>query len=370
LLIRYTTSKKGKPVKQAEIYTQKDHNIDTFLIDRDARWVCSILSKSGHKAYIVGGAVRDLLIGKSPKDFDIVTDASPRKVKKIIRNSRIIGKRFRLVHVFFRTGKILEVATFRALESEAGNAVYGPIEEDVQRRDFTINALYYDPLDQRIYDYVGGYKHIRQKKIYSIIPLKKSFQEDPVRMVRAVKYSASTGSRLTFFLKRQIKKDAGLICSCSLSRMTEELFKIFLSGFSAPIMKELNSLGLLEGILPAFCEEGRQTGVLDEFFQQLEFLDKKREDQIDELTRGQILYYVLEPFMISKGFFNEARPEYRDGINMMKELLKPLVSANKDIEKALTLMFKRRNLTVPRKRVRPVRPRKKHISPHAREKKA
>ena len=193
MLIRYGTDKNGDFIKKAVIYTQEEHLIPNNKIDPDALQIVNRLRDSGFTAYIVGGAVRDLIIGNTPKDFDIVTDATPSKIKKIFRNSRIIGRRFRLVHVVFGT-KIFEVSTFRSIcEGSVGNS-FGTIDEDVQRRDFTINALYYDPIQKQVIDYVGGMRDIKKHILRPVIPLDHIFIEDPVRMLRAVKYSATKPS--------------------------------------------------------------------------------------------------------------------------------------------------------------------------------
>ena len=140
MLFRYSADKNGKPVKKAVIYTKNEHGIQLQNIDADALRVITRLRDAGFDSYIVGGAVRDLIVGKTPKDFDIVTDATPSRIKKIFRNSRIIGRRFRLVHVFFGP-KIFEVSTFRStVDGSVGNS-FGTIDEDVMRRDFTLNAL-------------------------------------------------------------------------------------------------------------------------------------------------------------------------------------------------------------------------------------
>lgn len=188
MLVRYSTTEKGAHSKRAEIYTAKEHGIRRKDIDPDAIRIAHRLKSAGHSAYIVGGAVRDLLVGRVPKDFDLVTDAHPRKIKRLFRNSRIIGKRFRLVHVFFRE-KIIELSTFRSLDHQGENNVYGTIQEDVLRRDFTLNALYYCPIEEIIIDYIGGVKDIRNRKIRPLIPLKTIFTEDPVRMIRALSSS-------------------------------------------------------------------------------------------------------------------------------------------------------------------------------------
>ena len=145
MLFRYSADAKGRPVKKAIIYTKDEHSISPQKIDPDALFIVKQLHSHGYDAYIVGGAVRDLLVQKEPKDFDIVTDATPSKIKKIFRNSRIIGRRFRLVHVFFGP-KIFEVSTFRSISDGSVGNSFGTMDEDALRRDFTLNALYYDPL--------------------------------------------------------------------------------------------------------------------------------------------------------------------------------------------------------------------------------
>lgn len=252
MLIRYATDKKGKPVKKAVIYTRDEHRILRSRIDSDAFFVVSRLRDAGFDAYIVGGAVRDLLIGKEPKDFDIVTDATPSKIKRLFRNSRIIGKRFRLVHVFFGE-KIFEVSTFRSItEGSVGN-VFGTIDEDVQRRDFSMNALYYDPLREQVIDYVHGIDDIRRRVLRPVISLDRIFEEDPVRMLRAVKYSATTGCRLPAALKRRIRKSAHLLSPVSPSRLTEEMLKIVNSGHAYDIVMAALSCDLYMYLQPTAC---------------------------------------------------------------------------------------------------------------------
>ena len=235
MLYRYSSDNKGKPIKKAVIYTKSEHNISLNNIDTDCLKVISHLRDYGFDSYIVGGAVRDLIVGKTPKDFDIVTDATPSKIKKLFRNSRIIGKRFRLVHVFFGD-KIFEVSTFRSnVEGSVGNS-FGTIDEDVLRRDFTLNALYYDPIKEHVIDYVGGVEDIRKKIIKPVIPLNRIFEEDPVRMLRAVKYSATVNCKMSWNLKRKIRKSAYLLSPISPSRLTEEILKIMNSGHAYDII--------------------------------------------------------------------------------------------------------------------------------------
>lgn len=237
MLYRYGTDKNGKLVKKAVVYTKSEHLISHDNIDPDALQIINRLKDADFTAYIVGGAVRDLIVGNKPKDFDIVTDATPSKIKKIFRNSRIIGRRFRLVHVVFGE-KIFEVSTFRSIcEGSVGNS-FGTIEEDVQRRDFTMNALYYDPVMEQVIDYVGGLKDIKKHLLRPVIPVDKIFVEDPVRMLRAIKYSATTHAKMPRMLHHKIRISAGLLSSVSPSRLTEEMLKILNSNHASLIISE------------------------------------------------------------------------------------------------------------------------------------
>ncbi|MBQ4554776.1 MAG: polynucleotide adenylyltransferase PcnB [Spirochaetaceae bacterium] len=298
MLIRYSQNKDGKPVKKAVIYTSNEHCIRNEDIDPDALRVITQLKSFGFSAYLVGGAVRDLLLGKTPKDFDIVTDATPSKIKKLFRNSRIIGRRFRLVHVFFGS-KIFEVSTFRSISTGTVGNNFGTMDEDVQRRDFTLNALYYDPLKMQIIDYVGGVRDIKKQVIKPVIPLEKIFVEDPVRMLRAVKYAASTGFKLPIQLKRKICKSAHLLSPVSPSRLTEELLKIINSGHAYDIVKLCLETDLYMYLQPgatSFMYE--KAGFEKRYLERLKKLDALH--QINPEARlGQKLTYIIYDFIES-----------------------------------------------------------------------
>lgn len=252
MLYRYGTDVKGNLVKKAVVYTKDEHLISNNKIDPDAIQIINRLRDAGYTAYIVGGAVRDLIVGNTPKDFDIVTDATPSKIKKIFRNSRIIGKRFRLVHVFFGP-KIFEVSTFRSIADGTVGNKFGTMDEDVCRRDFSLNALYYDPIKEQIIDYVDGVRDIKKRRIEPVIPLDVIFKDDPVRMLRAVKYAAGTGFHLPHKLKRTICKSASLLGPVSPSRLTEELIKIINSGSAYNIISLAMQTDIYMHIQPAAC---------------------------------------------------------------------------------------------------------------------
>ena len=304
MLIRYSSNKNGKPEKKAIVYTSNEHCIKNEDIDSDALKVITQLRSFGFSAYLVGGAVRDLLLGKTPKDFDIVTDATPSKIKKLFRNSRIIGRRFRLVHIFFGS-KIFEVSTFRSISAGTVGNNFGTMDEDVQRRDFTLNALYYDPIKMQIIDYVGGVRDIKKQIINPVIPLETIFIEDPVRMLRAVKYAATTGFKLPYQLKRKICKSAYLLSPVSPSRLTEELLKIINSGHSYDIVKLC-----LETDLYMYLQPGATSFMYEKSGFEKKYLDRlKHLDALQainpEARLGQKLTYIIYDFIESLTNWNE-----------------------------------------------------------------
>jgi len=254
---RYSAGKDGKPEKKAVIYTCDEHGINFADVESEAVSIIKKLKSAGFDAYIVGGAVRDLILGKKPKDFDIVSAASPARIKRLFRNSRIIGRRFRLVHVYFGD-RIFEVSTFRSLKDGHSSNTFGTIDDDVLRRDFTLNALYYDPEQQIVIDYVGGMDDIKKKLIKPIIALSDIFVDDPVRMIRAAKYAAKTGFSLPMNLKMKISSQSNLLTTISPSRLTEEIFKIIHSEKAADIVDLLDKMGLYAFLQPQAAQMMRK----------------------------------------------------------------------------------------------------------------
>jgi len=243
-----------------EIYHKSQHNIDPNHIDKNAKDVINFLKRSGYKAYIVGGGVRDLLLGKKPKDFDIATNATPEQIKKALPRSRIIGRRFKLVH--YRKGReIIEVATFRtggnkkATKSSKGlvlrDNTYGNIQDDAFRRDFKINALYLDIHSMEIIDYTGGYKDLENRKLSCIGDSKVRFREDPVRIIRAIRFMSSIELDCKDSLKADIYGLANLLEEVPTARRYEEVLKLFFTGSAAKTFDKLVEYKVLKYLLPA-----------------------------------------------------------------------------------------------------------------------
>ncbi len=246
--------------KKPLIIPRSEHPISRKNIDREALKVLYRLKDHGYLAYLVGGSVRDLLLGRKPKDFDIGTDARPEELRKLFRHSRIIGRRFRLVHVYFKGGKIIEVSTFRQTSGcndelhpeEYNENIYGTPEQDAFRRDLTINGLFYNIADFSIIDYVGGMDDLKQGIIRTIGDPESRFLRDPVRMMRAVRHAARTGFSIEENTWQAIKKHANKIKFCSIVRVRDEYIKDLKSGASKPWADLLIDSGLLENIFPSY----------------------------------------------------------------------------------------------------------------------
>ncbi len=248
------------------IIPRSEHNISRANISRNALKVLYRLKDGGYQAFIVGGGVRDLLLERQPKDFDIATDASPEQVRALFSNARLIGRRFRLVHVRFRD-EIVEVATFRGLGNEdlesedrqvldaAGRIIkdnsFGSIEEDAWRRDFTVNALYYNIADYSIWDFVDGMADIEARRIRLIGDPETRYREDPVRMIRAVRLAAKLGLEIHPEAAAPMARLGGLIDSVPPARLFDEFLKVFETGHALEGYRRLRQHGLFEHLFPA-----------------------------------------------------------------------------------------------------------------------
>lgn len=286
------------------ILSRSQHTLSRKQIDPDALRVLYRLKSAGFKGYLVGGGVRDLLLGRAPKDFDIGTDASPQQVKKLFRNCFIIGRRFRLCHVRFGN-KVIEVATFRKkAEPEQGDTIvrrdntFGTPEEDAFRRDFTINALFYDIADFSIIDYTGGIEDLEAKRVRVIGDPDERFREDPVRMMRAVAIACRLGFRIDRDTAESIRARRGEIVKSSHVRILDEIYKVLRQGASRVTFEQLYSTGLLAYIFPeAHAALGRgEAHLLDT----LGALDAYRREHGTEipLSNAILIAHLLPPLGI------------------------------------------------------------------------
>ncbi len=247
------------------IIPRAEHPISRGYIDPDALRVLYRLHRSGHKAYLVGGSVRDLMTGRTPKDFDVGTDARPQEVRRLFRNSRVIGRRFRLVHVFFEGGKNVEVSTFRrtpdpvaAEQGPGGNEdllirsdnTFGTPQEDAVRRDFTINGLFYDIATYSVLDYVGGVEDLERRLVRTIGDPLIRFREDPVRMLRACEFAARLKFRMEPELVAAIAELKSEIRKSAPPRVTEEFLDPLRRGWGHDTYRLWSETGLLGILLP------------------------------------------------------------------------------------------------------------------------
>jgi poly(A) polymerase len=238
---------------------QSRHGIRRSSISAGALKVCDVLANHGHTAYVVGGAVRDLVLGIPPKDFDIATDARPEQIKPLFRRALLIGRRFRLVHVMLGP-ETLEVSTFRAADNQTSEKdehgrvlrdnVFGTMEEDARRRDFTVNALYYDCRSGEIIDFHGGLADLKRRTMRIIGDPETRFREDPVRMLRAVRLGAKLGLSIDSATRAPVKRLAPLLEHVPPPRLFEEMLKLLLSGHASAALRQLRNEGLHKGMLP------------------------------------------------------------------------------------------------------------------------
>ena len=246
------------------ILPRSEHSISRKQIDENTLKVLYRLSRSGFKAYLVGGGVRDLLLQRTPKDFDVGTDATPNQVKKLFRNCFLVGRRFRLAHVRFGRDEVIEVATFRRQPTADdlpensedhfffAENVFGTPEEDAFRRDFTINALFYDIATFSIIDYVGGLADLEARRLRVIGDPLVRFTEDPVRMLRALEFAARLGFTLDEATREGIYQRAPLIAEAAPARIREEVMELFRHKVAGAVLREAQAMGLLPHLLAGF----------------------------------------------------------------------------------------------------------------------
>ena len=249
----------GLEANQMERVPRQKHGLARDAISPAASKVCAVLRDGGFSAYVVGGAVRDLLLGIEPKDFDVATDARPEQVKPLFRRALIIGRRFRLVHVMMGP-ETVEVSTFRAADPDTAEKdehgrvlrdnVFGTQAEDARRRDFTVNALYFDPATEEVVDFHGGLADLKKRVLRVIGEPVTRYREDPVRMLRAVRLAAKLGLTLDAATREPIRSLAPLMERVPPARLFDEMLKLLLSGHASACLRQLREVGLHKGLLP------------------------------------------------------------------------------------------------------------------------
>ena len=310
--------------------------LERALIDPDADRVVRRLARAGFKAYLVGGCVRDLLLDRRPKDFDVATSARPEQVRELFRNSRIIGRRFRLVHVLFHGGKVIEVATFRKNPKEEGDEparpdellirsdnVFGAADEDAVRRDFTINGLFYDLEARQVIDWVGGMNDVRGRLVHTIGDPETRFREDPVRILRALKFAG----RLDLGITPDVY-DAIVLCREALAlaarpRLSEEILRLLRGGQARRTLYIAWETGVLDVLLPELSsllydatEDDDSPG--RRVFRLLDYVDRRTQERgpLDDTVLWTLL--LLEPL-------KEACEGVRDRAAAAADFLEPII---------------------------------------------
>jgi poly(A) polymerase len=300
------------------ILPRAEHPLSRKDIPKEALKVLYRLSSSGHRAYLVGGSVRDLLLGRAPKDFDVVTDARPNEIRRLFRNARVIGRRFRLVHVIF-SDRVVEVSTFRrepdpTEQKPAGEGdllitsdnAYGTPQQDATRRDFTVNALFYDIADFSVIDHVGGVADLEGRLIRTIGDPLVRFREDPVRMMRACELAGRLGFGIAGSTQSAIQELAREIERAAPARLTEELVDLLRCGRAGAALQWMLELGLLEFLLPeAYAMIAAGERGLGDFGQILPTLDKKVAAG-REVSDGALIAALLLPSVLLRRYDVEA----------------------------------------------------------------
>ena len=342
-----------KKQKLPVVYKRPEHCISRKNIDADALKVLYRLSQLGYTAYLVGGGVRDLLMGREPKDFDVGTSAKPNEVKKVFRNCFLVGRRFRLAHVRFGE-KVIETATFRRNSQTVGEIIehasegpfedntFGTPETDAYRRDFTVNGLFYDIKDFSVIDWVGGMRDIEKKIIRAIGDPEIRFQEDPVRMMRAIKFPSRLGFKIEKKTAAAMQKHHKCILAASIPRVCEEVFRLFPYGHSAEAFKQMYESGMLGDLVPAlggFLDANGGAKTLVKYLKVLDEYETMMTKKGFEVSNGLRAALLMTPVF---------RAEKKDGAGrrVMQSLVDALKIPKATYFTAVTLMESMRRLGV------------------------
>lgn len=350
------------------IISNRCHPVSRRNISSAAVKVLNGLKDAGYDAYLVGGGVRDILLGMYPKDFDVVTNAYPEQVKKVFKNCRLIGRRFRLAHVYFRR-EIIEVSTFRAAvdtsEVSAVNAkdaklvqsdnIYGTIEEDAWRRDFSVNAIYYNIKDHTLVDYTGGLRDLKQGVVRVLGDPRQRFHEDPVRMLRAVRIAAKMNFTIEESAGKELRELAPLLEHVPEARIFDEVVKLLFHGHAVATYKMLHQYAYFKVLFPVvveslqLCKESR----LEKFLQQAIAVTDERYAQGKSLNPGFLLSVILWP-VISRELQQYLATVRAPSAPQRSPLLATIGWAKWD-ELVRTVLARERKLRIPRRILEMVR---------------
>lgn len=322
---------------QPRIFLADEHDIDSSEIDPDALQVIDRLQQAGHEAYLVGGGVRDLLAKKRPKDFDVSTSAEPEEVKSIFRRQcLLIGRRFRLAHIRFGR-KVIEVSTFRAGEDADELIVrdneWGSAKEDALRRDFTINGLFYDPSEHHVIDYVGGWDDIHKGCLHTIGEPSVRFRQDPVRMIRLVKFRARFGYSASAETEAAMHRCREEIVKSSPARLLEEMLRMLESGASEPFFRLLDQYQFTELLFPWLRHflEGPHGEDIYALLRAADQINKKRakQDPVDRsVLMSCLLYPILERELQVQYLEKNRQPHLGDISNLTSNLTRAVASTS------------------------------------------
>ena len=317
--------------------------IVTSDLDADAVKIVRRLTRFDHRAYLVGGCVRDVLLDRKPKDFDVGTSATPRQMKRLFRNCRIIGRRFRLAHIYFQNGKIIEVATFRALEGQdpadpdaesqdlliRDDNVFGTPEEDALRRDFTINQLFYDLSDQTVLDHADGLADLRRKLVRTIGDPDIRFREDPIRILRAIKFAARLGFEIESKTLASLRRNRLELNKAAAPRVLEEINRFCRGGAAKSSFELMGETGVLEVVFSEISKAyARRPAAWSLMLALMEYMDNGRPARLGEIRTGEILAAVLLPVLAPQVGWNDdgtvSRPGGKNLRGLIDEVLKPM----------------------------------------------
>ncbi|HEX2573877.1 MAG TPA: polynucleotide adenylyltransferase PcnB [Polyangia bacterium] len=344
--------------------------ISRELIDPDAQKVIRRLVRYNHQAYLVGGCVRDLLLGRTPKDFDVATSATPPEIKDLFRNCRIIGRRFRLAHVFFGS-KIIETSTFRSNpreveQEEGGDAettdllirrdnVFGSAEEDARRRDFTMNGLFYDVDAEQVIDYVGGLADLETRTVRTIGDPDIRFREDPVRILRAIKFAARLSFQIEPATYQAILTHKGEIPKCAAPRVLEEIYRLLRGGAARRSLELLLETGVLELLVPELSTLVGQEGDPEGQERLWRVLGRLDVAEASSPSNAVLLCALVGPFLHPGVMDDAVRMDLNAHLDeRLRPILQRMRASRRDGERARQILLTLRRLWSGRRRRRPM----------------